>query len=97
MADEHIYWDLAYDINLPTNGSVKVHGVYWQEETQTLHVRVSTAEEKEPVDLGLYIEGSPVYENDHEGRPVLIGMNPYHLGEPPQSLVKDSHLRHRPR
>ena len=86
-----IYWKLCYDINLPTSGKVKVHGVSWDEETQMLYVNVST--EDTPGDPEDYVEGSPLYEMDpEEGRYQLVGMNPISLGADPQSLVKEHHV-----
>jgi hypothetical protein len=90
MAEKQdVYWKLAYDINLPRNGKVKVHGAQWDEERQALYVYVSTSDTES--DLSEYQEGVPLYEPAEDGVDELIGMNPYELGDPPQTLVKGFH------
>ena len=86
---DNVYWDLVYDINLPRNGKVKVHGAKWDDETGVLHVYVSTSDEE--LDVEDYVEGTPLYEPAEDGYDELIGMNPVSLGDPPQSLVKGRH------
>lgn len=88
---EPVYWNLCYDINLPSTGKVKVHTVTWDPDSEMLQVYVSTAED--PIDPEDYTQGVPLYEmNPEEARYELVGMNPIGLGDPPQTLVKDHHV-----
>lgn len=86
---DDVYWDLTYDINLPRNGKVKVHGASWDEETKILHVFVSTSDVEGSI--AQYQEGVPLYEPAEDGYEELVGMNPVEVGDPPQSLVKSHH------
>jgi hypothetical protein len=90
MADNgDVYWKLAYDVNMPRSGKVKVHGAQWDADTGVLYLYVSTSEEE--LDLAEYQEGIPLYEPSEDGYDELIGMKPVELGEPPQTLVKIWH------
>jgi hypothetical protein len=86
---QDVWWKLAYDINMPRNGKVKVHGAQWDPDQQALFIYVSTSDEER--DLSEYQEGIPLYEPAEDGVDELVGMNPTDLGDPPQTLVKGFH------
>jgi hypothetical protein len=83
-----VHWKLAYDLSF-NDPKVKVHHVEWDPENEVLNVYVFTGRKKA---LDKYVAGSPLYERDEMNVEHLVGMNPYELGDPPQTLVREYHI-----